>query len=140
MADEYEVGYGKPPRNSQFKKGQSGNKRGRPKGVKNLKTDVVEELTEMVKMRVGDRALRISKQRALLKLLWLKGMKGDSRALNSLLGLLLRILGLEGMPPDADIELTAEEREALELLKKQLREVTSASTIEVDRDDQEKTQ
>jgi hypothetical protein len=140
MADEYEVGYGKPPRDSQFKKGQSGNKRGRPKGVKNLKTDVVEELTEMVKMRVGDRALRISKQRALLKLLWLKGMKGDSRALNSLLGLLLRILGLEGMPPDADIELTAEEREALELLKKQLREVTSASTIEVDRDDQEKTQ
>jgi hypothetical protein len=140
MADEYEVGFGKPPRDSQFKKGQSGNKRGRPKGVKNLKTDVVEELTEMVKMRVGDRAVKISKQRALLKLLWLKGMKGDSRALNSLLGLLLRILGLEGMPPDADIELTAEEREALELLKKQLREVTSASTIEVDRDDQEKTQ
>ena len=114
MADEYEVGYGKPPRDSQFKKGQSGNKRGRPKGVKNLKTDVVEELTEMVKMRVGDRALRISKQRALLKLLWLKGMKGDSRALNSLLGLLLRILGLEGMPPDADIGITAEERDALE--------------------------
>lgn len=137
MADEYEVGYGKPPRDSQFKKGQSGNKRGRPKGVKNLKTDVVEELTEMVKMRIGDRALRISKQRALLKLLWLKGMKGDSRALNSLLGLLLRILGLEGLPPDAEIELTAEEREALELLKKQLREATSASTIEEDHYDQE---
>ena len=40
MADEYEVGYGKPPKDSQFKKGESGNKRGRPKGVKNLKTEV----------------------------------------------------------------------------------------------------
>jgi hypothetical protein len=137
MDDEYEVGYGKPPRDSRFKKGESGNKRGRPKGVKNLKTEVVEELTEMVKMRVGDRALRISKQRALLKLLWLKGMKGDSRSLNSLLGLQLRVLGLEGMPPDAEIKLTSEERDALELFKKQLREATSALAIEENIDGEE---
>jgi hypothetical protein len=137
MDDEYEVGYGKPPKDSQFKKGQSGNKRGRPKGVKNLKTEVMEELTEMVKMRVGDRALRISKQRALLKLMWLKGMKGDSRSLNSLLGLLVRVLGLEGMPPDAEIKLTSEERDALELFKKQLREATSALAIEENIEDEE---
>ena len=137
MDDEYEVGYGKPPKDSQFKKGQSGNERGRPKGVKNLKTEVLEELTEMVKMRVGDRALRISKQRALLKLLWLKGMKGDSRSLNSLLGLLVRVLGLEGMPPDAEIKLTSEERDALELFKKQLREATSALAIEENIADEE---
>ena len=56
-------------------------------------------------------------------------MKGDSRSLNSLLGLLLRVLGLEGMPPDAEIKLTSEERDALELFKKQLREATEASTI-----------
>ena len=137
MAD-YEIGYGKPPKNSQFQKGRSGNKRGRPKSARNLKTEVVEELTEMVKMRVGDRALKISKQRALLKLLWLKGMKGDARSLNALLNLLLRVLGLDGMPPDAEIEITREERAALELLKKQLREAAGASTIEEDPDDEEK--
>lgn len=31
----YDVGYGKPPKSAQFKKGQSGNPKGRPKGSKN---------------------------------------------------------------------------------------------------------
>ncbi len=34
MADDYEIGYGKPPKQTQFRKGQSGNPRGRPKGKK----------------------------------------------------------------------------------------------------------
>jgi hypothetical protein len=29
---EYKVGYGKPPRSGQFKRGNSGNPKGRPKG------------------------------------------------------------------------------------------------------------
>jgi hypothetical protein len=31
MSDSYEVGYGKPPKDTQFKKGSSGNPKGRPK-------------------------------------------------------------------------------------------------------------
>ena len=31
---DYEVGYGKPPKEHRFKKGQSGNPRGRPKDAK----------------------------------------------------------------------------------------------------------
>ena len=30
---DYEVGYGKPPKHTRFKKGQSGNPKGRPKGL-----------------------------------------------------------------------------------------------------------
>ena len=36
----YEVGYGRPPKDSQFRPGQSGNPAGRRKGVRNLMTDV----------------------------------------------------------------------------------------------------
>jgi hypothetical protein len=34
--DDYDVGYGKPPQNTRFKKGQSGNPRGRAPGAKDL--------------------------------------------------------------------------------------------------------
>jgi hypothetical protein len=38
------VGYRRPPRNRQFKPGQSGNPTGRPKGAKNFATALAEEL------------------------------------------------------------------------------------------------
>ena len=56
MGDEQQVGYGNPPKGSRFKKGQSGNRRGRPKGSKNLKTDLTEELQTEIKVREGPRA------------------------------------------------------------------------------------
>src|SRR6202030_3462192 len=45
---DYEVGYGKPPRHTRFKKGRSGNPRGRPNGSKNLSTLLSETLSEPV--------------------------------------------------------------------------------------------
>jgi hypothetical protein len=43
---DYDVGHAKPPKHTRFQPGQSGNPRGRPKGTKNLKTDLIEELGE----------------------------------------------------------------------------------------------
>jgi hypothetical protein len=40
---DYEVGYGKPPQSTQFKKGRSGNSKGRPKASKNVGT-MLEEI------------------------------------------------------------------------------------------------
>ena len=125
--DSYPVGYKKPPEHSRFQKGHSGNKKGRPKGSKNLKTETIEELTEMVKIRVGDRQVRVSKHRALLKILTLKAMKGDMRAVNTLLNLVIQIFGLEGLSAEAEIRLTTEERAALDLFEKQLRESTETA-------------
>src|SRR5580700_2307294 len=45
---DYEVGYGKPPRPTRFKRGQSGNPRGRSSGAKNLKTLLSDALNERV--------------------------------------------------------------------------------------------
>ena len=42
------LGCGKPPKHSQFEKGQSGNATGRLKGTKNLKTDLAGELQEIL--------------------------------------------------------------------------------------------
>lgn len=63
MPRDYAIGYGKPPVHSRFRKGRSGNPKGRPKGRANLKTDLLAELTETIVIREGDRQLRVSKQR-----------------------------------------------------------------------------
>jgi len=44
----YEVGYKKPPENTRFRRGQSGNPRGRPRGSKSWKTLVEEELNKKI--------------------------------------------------------------------------------------------
>jgi hypothetical protein len=57
----YEVGFGKPPAHSRFKKGQSGNPWGRPAGAKNLKTLLNEALNERVIVAENGRRRKISK-------------------------------------------------------------------------------
>lgn len=91
--DDYEVGYKKPPVHTRFQRGNSGNGKGRKKGRRNLKTDLLDELAERINLNEGDRKVRISKQRALLKSLVVKGIKGDARSTSAVLNLLLRIGG-----------------------------------------------
>ncbi len=48
---DYPVGYCRPPVEHRIKKGERKNAKGRPKGSKNLKTDLLEELGEQMKVR-----------------------------------------------------------------------------------------
>ena len=89
MSDDYEVGFGRPPKHTQFKPGESGNPKGRPKGTKNLATDLSEELAEKIVVNEGGKQLKISKQRAMIKSLLAKALKGDTRAATVLLKLLI---------------------------------------------------
>jgi len=111
MSGEYEVGYGRPPKHSRFKKGKSGNPNGRPKGTKNLRTDLIEELGEKISVREGDRPTKISKQRAFVKTLVARSSKGDARAAATLMNLMLRIFDLGDVTTDENLPLTSEERE-----------------------------
>ena len=84
-SDKYEVGYGKPPRKSQCKPGESGNRKGRPKDSKNTYTMLNEVLDQKINIKENGRDLRIPKKLAMIMQLVNKAVKGDVKAINSLL-------------------------------------------------------
>lgn len=119
MKSKTTVGYKRPPRHTQFKPGQSGNPNGRPKGTRNLDTDLEEELSEKIVVNEGGRRLEISKQRSILKSLVSKALKGDTRAASILVNLKL---GLEQSKPvdDRNSSLDADDQAILEAYARRL--------------------
>jgi Family of unknown function (DUF5681) len=87
------VGYKQPPKDRQFRRGQSGNLHGRPKGVRNFKTELREELSESISIREGSRDISITKQRALIKRLVGSAIDGDARSIATLMSFCARAFG-----------------------------------------------
>lgn len=125
------VGYKNPPISTQFKPGESGNPKGRPKGVKNLATDLQEELEQKVTVTEGNETSQVTKQRAMLKTLFAKAMKGDVRASNALITL---ILGLEETRKSVgEPEILSEEDQAvLDSYRKRILEQITPKVMEND--------
>lgn len=113
QSDDYEVGYRKPPKASRWRKGRSGNPRGRQKGVPNLKTELIEELGETIAIKEQGQPRKITKQRGLIKALIAKGVQGDTRALNILINLEFRLLRPE-LIEDAPTELAEDDQAILD--------------------------
>ena len=113
MAQEYEVGYRKPPKTTRFKVGKSGNPKGRPKGSTNLATDLSAEFSEQITVREGGQARRVTKQRALVKSLMAQALQGDVRATTALLALYARV-----MSEPAETEINPVEEDELLILRR----------------------
>lgn len=83
----YVVGYGKPPVQTRFKKGQSGNPNGRRKGSKNFWTVLQETLQEKVVIKENGKAKAVSKQEVITKQLVNKAASGELRAISMIAAL-----------------------------------------------------
>jgi hypothetical protein len=93
---DYEVGYKKPPVHTQFKKGQSGNPNGRKKGTRNLKNDILEELSESISITENGKVAKMSKQRVIVKSLCAKAVKGDEKSIRLLTDFIMKYIENEG--------------------------------------------
>src|SRR5258706_16147799 len=78
-----QVGYGKPPRHSRFRKGQSGNPRGRPKGSQSAARLARSILNEKIVIRENGKRRWITRREAMLK----QGIMGDLRSIREVLNL-----------------------------------------------------
>jgi hypothetical protein len=76
------VGYGRPPVNTRFRKGQSGHRNGRPKGSRGIRALYQRLMRETVRVRDGDKTRRISTSDALTQVLLRAAMKGERGAVN----------------------------------------------------------
>lgn len=127
MANDGEVGYGKPPKQNQWKKGQTGNPKGRPKGAKNLETVVREEAQSKIIIKEGGKTFTVSKVEALMKALMAKAIQGNTQAANLAVSLMQAYLP-HGDPDGGKFKsLTDEEREIL-FNREQLLEVIEEAT------------
>ena len=101
---DYEVGYGKPPRETRFAKGQSGNPRGRPSGAKNFKTLLSDALNEPVIVTENGGRRKVTKRQAIITQLVNRSATADWRAIKILLDL---VRDIEGQTEPASPETSA---------------------------------
>jgi len=119
---DYEVGYGKPPRHTRFKKGEaSANPRGRPR--KNLAALLVEGLNKKVVVGENGRRRKINVREAVVAQLINKSATNDLRATKMLLDVIKDAEKQAGAAPvpESPLPFTAADEEVVEQLIERLR-------------------
>ena len=98
--DDDSVGYGQPPRRSRFKRGKSGNPRGRPKGSFRPGTILTKALKEKVAVQENGKRKSITKLQAIMKQAVNRATTGDSKAIQQLINLFRIFEGQIGTDDD----------------------------------------
>jgi hypothetical protein len=101
----YEIGYRRPPESGRFKKGQSGNPKGRPKGSTNFLTILEQELGESIVVTENGKKKTISRMHGMVKRIVAGALQGDLKALMTLFEILRRAgkfeeSGVDALLPD----------------------------------------
>lgn len=81
----YAIGKARPPKHTRFKPGVSGNPSGRPKGGCGFKAELLKELSELIEIGDDEHRAKVTKQRAIVIALLREAMRGDLRAIDTVM-------------------------------------------------------
>jgi Family of unknown function (DUF5681) len=82
MSGDYEVGFGRPPKRTRWKKGQSGNRRRRKARRAATPVEFIDKLLlSLIDITENGKARRVTTLEAILLRLWEKDLGGNRRAL-----------------------------------------------------------
>ena len=129
--EPYDVGYGKPPKHAQFKKGRSGNLNGRPKGTLNLATVLERTLREQVVINENGRRKVITKLEAAITQLVNKAASGDAHAMRHLCQL---VISAEERTVTVDriTEFSDSDRKVMDNILKRFQQITKDGKYETE--------
>jgi hypothetical protein len=100
----HEVGYKRPPKDTQFAAGQSGNPAGRPKGRRNFSALMDEAMEERMTINEGGRRRTVTKGQVIAKQLMNKAASGDLGAMK----LAVTLFGRSELPDQRETTPQAE--------------------------------
>jgi Family of unknown function (DUF5681) len=118
----FNVGYGKPPKHTQFTKGKSGNPKGRGKGVRNFATEIQEELDRRVPIVENGERKRITKRKAVAKQLVNKAANGDAKSIPILLNEARQYEAVSATGPGPEVLCRPEDQLVMANIVKRIRE------------------
>jgi hypothetical protein len=113
---DYPVGYGKPPEHTRFKKGRTGNPRGRPRRAKNLATLLGAALDGKVTVTEHGRRRTITKREAMIAQLVNRSAQADLKAMAIVLGMMQEIERRTGASAES-ASLTEADRQVLQFIR-----------------------
>jgi hypothetical protein len=122
-ADDFLVGYGKPPAETRFKPGQSGNPKGRPKGAKNFSTLMEKELAQKVTIKEGERRRRVSKREAMVKQLTNKAASGDHKSIQVVFDYDQKLEARRDAASADSVQMDQADQEVMEEMVRRIREL-----------------
>ena len=109
MAEHYDVGYGKPPQHTRFKKGCSGHPAGRPRGSTNVTSELQELLAARTTIKVNGAVQKVRTAKAICLALIQKALGGDVRAFSKIVDIIGPAMADElkatASPSSADVDI-----------------------------------
>lgn len=114
---DYVVGYGRPPKATQFTPGKSGNPKGRPKGARSVGAVLHDVIQQKIAVTENGQTRRIPALEVMLRRLANDAMRNDPRALKLLLSLVDRYAESTDAEPRLKEMLAEDEAILAEFLK-----------------------